>query len=110
MSKLKGSCLCGAVSYEVINEFDRLFLCSCDQCRQITGSAFASNLFIMADGFDWLSGDGKEAVWYRRLAGTCPREHEAAGEGRLRLLAGLPPGGDGREAARRAQVAAPPTA
>lgn len=64
MSKLKGSCLCGAVSYEVINEFDRLFLCSCDQCRQITGSAFASNLFIMADGFDWLSG-GDDIVSYQ---------------------------------------------
>lgn len=64
MSKLKGSCLCGAVSYEVINEFDRLFLCNCDQCRQITGSAFASNLFIMADGFDWLSG-GADIVSYQ---------------------------------------------
>ena len=64
MQKLKGSCLCGAVSFEVANAFDKMFFCSCDQCRQITGSAFASNLFVRADGFDWLDGaDG--IVTYR---------------------------------------------
>ncbi len=56
MNKIKGVCLCGGVSFEVVNAFDKLFFCSCDQCRQITGSAFASNLFVTADGFDWLSG------------------------------------------------------
>jgi hypothetical protein len=56
MQKTQGSCLCGKVSFEVVNAFDKLFLCSCDQCRQITGSAFASNLFIATDGFDWLGG------------------------------------------------------
>jgi len=56
MQKIKGSCLCNAVSFEVVKAFDKLFFCSCDQCRQITGSAFASNLFVTADGFNWLSG------------------------------------------------------
>lgn len=54
--KIKGSCLCGAVAFEVNNTFEKLFLCSCDQCRKITGSAFAANLFVGIDGFDWLSG------------------------------------------------------
>jgi len=56
MQKINGSCLCGAVSFEVVNAFDKLFLCSCEQCRQITGSAFASNLFVGIEGFAWLSG------------------------------------------------------
>lgn len=56
MPKLKGSCLCGAVTFEVVNAFDKMFFCSCDQCRKITGTAFASNLFIDAEGFTWLSG------------------------------------------------------
>jgi len=56
MKKIKGDCLCGAVSFEVVNTFEKLFLCSCDQCRQITGSAFASNLFVSIEGFDWLGG------------------------------------------------------
>jgi hypothetical protein len=54
--KIKGHCLCGAVSFEVVNAFEKLFLCSCDQCRQITGSAFASNLFVEVEGFNWLGG------------------------------------------------------
>ncbi|WP_366524502.1 GFA family protein [uncultured Tateyamaria sp.] len=41
-----------------------MFLCSCDQCRQITGSAFASNLFIAAERFEWLSGSN-EIVAYK---------------------------------------------
>ena len=56
MKKIKGRCLCGAISYEVANAFEKLFLCSCEQCRQITGSAFASNLFVSIDGFEWLGG------------------------------------------------------
>jgi hypothetical protein len=63
MQKLKGSCLCGAVSYEVVNAFEKMFLCSCAQCRQITGSAFASNLFTDVVGFKWLSG-GHDVVTY----------------------------------------------
>ncbi|AXI47620.1 aldehyde-activating protein [Sulfitobacter sp. SK012] len=59
MQKIKGGCLCGAVSYEVDNNFEKLFLCSCEQCRQISGSAFASNLFGAIEGFDWLSGNGE---------------------------------------------------
>ncbi|SEN03380.1 Uncharacterized conserved protein [Roseovarius tolerans] len=58
VQKIKGGCLCGAVSFAVINTFEKLFLCSCDQCRQITGSAFASNLFVSIKGFDWLAGTG----------------------------------------------------
>ena len=58
MKKITGRCLCGAVSFEVVNTFEKLFLCSCEQCRQITGSAFASNLFVGIEGFDWLEGAG----------------------------------------------------
>ena len=37
---LKGSCLCGAVRYEVRDEFSYSLLCHCSQCRRATGSAF----------------------------------------------------------------------
>ncbi|WP_187431841.1 hypothetical protein ROLI_005700 [Roseobacter fucihabitans] len=62
--KNKGRCLCGVVSFAVINTFEKLLLCSCEQCRQITGSAFASNLFVSIEGFDWLAGTG-EIVSYQ---------------------------------------------
>lgn len=67
VQKLQGNCLCGTISFEVVNAFDKLFFCSCNQCRQITGSAFASNLFVTADGFEWL--DGAEGIVNYQLPG-----------------------------------------
>jgi len=58
MKKITGRCLCGAVSFKVVNRFEKLYLCSCEQCRQITGSAFAANLFVGNEEFDWLGGAG----------------------------------------------------
>lgn len=53
----KGGCLCGAVRFEVDGSFDRFFLCHCSRCRQITGSAHASNLFSDAARLRWLVGE-----------------------------------------------------
>ena len=38
--RLRGGCLCGAVQYEVADEFDYALICHCSQCRRATGSAF----------------------------------------------------------------------
>jgi hypothetical protein len=38
--KLAGSCLCGAVRYEVEDAFVYALICHCSQCRRATGSAF----------------------------------------------------------------------
>ncbi|MGY3571883.1 GFA family protein [Vibrio paucivorans] len=56
MSKLSGSCCCGAVSFEVEDDFKRFFFCHCDQCRKLTGSAHASNLFTLPDNITWKTG------------------------------------------------------
>jgi hypothetical protein len=37
---LNGKCLCGAVHYEVKDEFVYALNCHCSQCRRATGSAF----------------------------------------------------------------------
>jgi hypothetical protein len=37
---LQGSCLCGAVHYEVTDAFRYALNCHCSQCRRATGSAF----------------------------------------------------------------------
>lgn len=54
--KIKGSCLCGKVTFTVVNEFKQFHLCHCLQCRKITGSAHASNLFTRAENIEWTSG------------------------------------------------------
>ncbi len=53
---ITGSCLCGKIEFEVENRFEDLFFCHCQQCRKITGSAHASNLFGDPGGFRWLRG------------------------------------------------------
>jgi hypothetical protein len=37
--QLKGSCLCGAVQYQVRDEFVYSLICHCSQCRRATGAA-----------------------------------------------------------------------
>jgi len=36
---LSGSCRCGAVRYQVRDEFRYALICHCSQCRRATGSA-----------------------------------------------------------------------
>ena len=55
--RICGSCLCGAVAFETLNDFEHLYLCSCSQCQKITGSAFASNLMQSSAGFSWSKGE-----------------------------------------------------
>ncbi len=57
--KHKGSCLCGAVTFEVTGEFESFYLCHCERCRKDTGSAHASNLFSTTASIKWLSGKEK---------------------------------------------------
>ncbi len=56
---IKGGCLCGLVTFEVVDEFKQFHLCHCTQCRKITGSAHASNLFIEPSALTWTCGEDK---------------------------------------------------
>ena len=52
-----GSCLCGAVKYEIRGEFGPAFYCHCSRCRKASGSAFASNVVIAAEDFVIVQGE-----------------------------------------------------
>ena len=54
-----GSCLCGAVTFEVTGTFERFYLCHCEYCRKDTGSAHAANLFSGRAVLKWLSGQDR---------------------------------------------------
>ena len=56
---IKGSCLCGAVQFEIDGRFDHFFLCHCQYCQKDTGSAHASNLFSSSAKLTWISGQDK---------------------------------------------------
>src|SRR5512146_3250228 len=48
---LKGSCLCGAVRYELDGELGPISCCHCSMCRKAQGSAFATNAPVDAARF-----------------------------------------------------------
>ena len=54
---VRGSCLCGAVKYEVSGEPKRFLHCHCSRCRKATGTGHASNIFLQPASLTWLSGE-----------------------------------------------------
>ncbi|THB70480.1 MAG: GFA family protein [Gammaproteobacteria bacterium] len=54
--KYVGSCLCGAIEYEVEKPFLFFKYCHCSRCRKITGSAFSPNIMVKAPQFRWSKG------------------------------------------------------
>ena len=55
----RGSCLCGAVRFEVSGDFERFYLCHCEYCRKDTGSAHAANLFSSTAHLQWICGESR---------------------------------------------------
>jgi ADP-ribosyl-[dinitrogen reductase] hydrolase len=74
---LKGSCLCGAVRYEV----DRLDMpighCHCATCRKAQGSAYATTAGVLREHFRWTAGEGTLSTYesspgkLRRFCSVC---------------------------------------
>lgn len=54
---VKGSCLCGEVSWEIKGHIGVFQNCHCTRCRKVSGAMHASNLFVGPDDFSWLSGE-----------------------------------------------------
>jgi hypothetical protein len=54
---VRGSCLCGDVTYEVRKPYLRFAHCYCGRCRKATGSSHATNLYVAPPQFSWLSGE-----------------------------------------------------
>ena len=54
---VKGSCLCGEVTYQYSGSVKVFQYCHCSRCQKITGSAYASNIIIDPEQFEWLTGE-----------------------------------------------------
>ena len=52
MTKLTGQCLCGTVTYAADSEIIMQANCHCTDCRQSSGSPFATLVFIKKDDLD----------------------------------------------------------
>jgi hypothetical protein len=52
---IRGSCLCGAVTYEFQAPTEIFVLCHCNRCKKASGSAFAAGMTV--SGLKFLSGE-----------------------------------------------------
>jgi len=58
-----GSCLCGAIRYEISGGLGPFVLCHCAQCRKAQGSAFAANVVVRASDFRIVAGGDALAAY-----------------------------------------------
>lgn len=52
---LSGSCLCGAVSYEIDAPIESASHCHCSQCRKAHGAAFATYGKVRREAFRYVA-------------------------------------------------------
>lgn len=53
---IRGSCLCGAVTYEIAGPLLGAGNCHCSICRKSNGAAFATWTFVAPAQFHWTGG------------------------------------------------------
>jgi len=56
---VRGSCLCGVVTYQVTEPFKIAHNCHCSRCRYGRAAAHASNGFVSYDGVQFMSGEDR---------------------------------------------------
>lgn len=88
---VNGSCLCGAIQFEITESPRGATHCHCSRCRKTRGAGHATNLLVSLSGLRYLQGEerlGKYklpeakyfAHWFCEVCGsTMPRWDEARG-------------------------------
>jgi hypothetical protein len=56
---LNGSCLCGAIHYEIKQALHSIVVCHCKNCQKVSGSGASHNAIIPVEAFHMLSGKTK---------------------------------------------------
>jgi hypothetical protein len=78
---VRGSCLCGAATYELEGELSLIVACHCSRCRKAFSSAYGANLWAETRQLRWLGGaelaesfdipDAKDfTVYFCRVCGS----------------------------------------
>ncbi len=66
-----GGCYCGAVRFEISSEINNIIYCHCSQCRQLQGSAYATNGVVDTERFKFICGE--EQLTVHKLSATQTR-------------------------------------
>lgn len=89
---MKGSCLCGAVEYEVDQLDMPIMHCHCRTCRKAHAAASAPSAGVMREHFRWLKGQEKLAAFasspgkIRRFCSVCGTQLLAERQGQAHLI------------------------
>jgi len=62
----RGSCLCGALTYEVDGDVDGVWMCHCSNCRKASGSIGNAIVIVPRARFRWLTGEDHRATYALR--------------------------------------------
>lgn len=57
MSTYQGSCLCGGISLEIKGAITDIIHCHCSLCRKSSGTAYATNGFVLTSDFKITKGE-----------------------------------------------------
>jgi hypothetical protein len=57
MTSLEGSCHCGAVRFEVTEDFTRISVCHCTTCKKLSGGAGTTNGRARSEAIRVLAGE-----------------------------------------------------
>lgn len=54
---MKGSCLCGLCTFEIIGDPGPVGKCHCTKCQKVSGTGSNAVFWLEPDGFSWLTGE-----------------------------------------------------
>lgn len=63
--KIKGSCLCGSVEFNVIDISKNIYQCHCSLCRKQGGSASNSGTVVPLNQLEWIKGQEHIKSWVK---------------------------------------------
>lgn len=62
---IRGSCLCGAVQFEITGEHSKVGICHCSLCRKASGSGSTAVIALAAERLRWIAGHDVLAQYER---------------------------------------------
>ena len=60
-----GKCLCGLVSFDIIDVVPKLYQCHCSLCRKQSGTSSSVAAIVANKHFQWLSGHEHVKSWVK---------------------------------------------
>ena len=73
VKRRRGSCLCGALSYEFEGDPDGVWMCHCSNCRKASGGSGNAIIIVPQERFHWLSGADHRVTFELRATYTITR-------------------------------------